>query len=123
MQGDDIFQFIEVFYNRHRRHSSVRYLSPAQFEKEPVTKARKLNISQGDPSYTRDGRGETGARRSGGDPTPNEFLRAAEQKEIVEAGSALVNMKTVAVPERICFFHLTKEDLDMRQGLFFSRSY
>src|SRR3954466_256544 len=28
----DIFEFIEVFYNRQRSHSSLGYLSPAQFE-------------------------------------------------------------------------------------------
>jgi transposase InsO family protein len=27
-----IFEFIEVFYNRKRLHSSLRYLSPEQFE-------------------------------------------------------------------------------------------
>jgi len=28
----DIFEYIEVFYNRKRRHSSLGYLSPAEFE-------------------------------------------------------------------------------------------
>ena len=28
----DIFDYIEVFYNRQRRHSSLGYLSPAEFE-------------------------------------------------------------------------------------------
>ena len=28
----DIFEYIEVFYNRQRRHSTLDYLSPAQFE-------------------------------------------------------------------------------------------
>jgi putative transposase len=28
----DIFEFIEIFYNRQRRHSTLGYLSPAQFE-------------------------------------------------------------------------------------------
>lgn len=28
----DIFEYIEVFYNRKRRHSSVDYLSPVQYE-------------------------------------------------------------------------------------------
>jgi putative transposase len=27
-----IFEYIEVFYNRVRRHSSIGYVSPAQFE-------------------------------------------------------------------------------------------
>ena len=28
----DIFEYIEVFYNRQRRHSSLGYLSPVEFE-------------------------------------------------------------------------------------------
>jgi len=27
-----IFEFIEVFYNRYRRHSTLGYLSPAEYE-------------------------------------------------------------------------------------------
>ncbi|MGL4667722.1 MAG: IS3 family transposase, partial [Saezia sp.] len=27
-----IFDYIEVFYNRQRKHSSLNYLSPTQFE-------------------------------------------------------------------------------------------
>lgn len=27
-----IFEYIEVFYNRHRRHSSLGYVSPAEYE-------------------------------------------------------------------------------------------
>jgi putative transposase len=29
-----IFEYIEVFYNRQRRHSTLGYMSPAQFEKQ-----------------------------------------------------------------------------------------
>ena len=30
----EIFQYIEIFYNRQRRHSSLGYLSPDQFERQ-----------------------------------------------------------------------------------------
>lgn len=30
----EIFKYIEVFYNRKRRHSSIDYLSPTQFESQ-----------------------------------------------------------------------------------------
>ncbi len=29
-----IFEYIEVFYNRERRHSSIEYMSPVEFEKK-----------------------------------------------------------------------------------------
>jgi len=32
-----IFDYIEVFYNRERRHSSIGYLSPDQFERRAIT--------------------------------------------------------------------------------------
>jgi putative transposase len=28
----DIFEYIEVFYNRSRKHSALGYLNPAQYE-------------------------------------------------------------------------------------------
>jgi len=33
----EIFEYIEVFYNRYRRHSSLGYLSPLQFEQKTIT--------------------------------------------------------------------------------------
>ncbi len=30
----ELFDYIEVFYNQERRHSTLGYLSPAQFERE-----------------------------------------------------------------------------------------
>ena len=32
----DIFEYIEVFYNRYRRHSAIGYLAPVAFEKLPI---------------------------------------------------------------------------------------
>ena len=36
-----MIEYLEIFYNRHRRHSSIGYLSPAEFEDthQPVAKA------------------------------------------------------------------------------------
>ena len=32
-----IFEYIEVFYNRQRRHSSLGYVSPAEYEQSRLT--------------------------------------------------------------------------------------
>jgi putative transposase len=34
-----VFEYIEVFYNRQRLHSSLRYLSPAEYERRSTAKA------------------------------------------------------------------------------------
>ena len=34
-----IFDFIEVFYNRQRRHSTLDYTSPADYEQQPAPAA------------------------------------------------------------------------------------
>ncbi|MXW39422.1 MAG: transposase [Acidobacteria bacterium] len=32
--GDAVFEFIEAWYNPHRRHSALGYLSPVDFEQQ-----------------------------------------------------------------------------------------
>ncbi len=39
----DVFEYIEVWYNRQRRHSSLGYVSPAQFEQRALIEARGLS--------------------------------------------------------------------------------
>lgn len=39
-----IFEYIEVFYNRKRRHSTLGYLSPADFEKQWYLKQQNVPI-------------------------------------------------------------------------------
>ncbi len=39
----DIFQYIEVFYNRQRRHSSVGYMNPEQFERPALNQVNTSN--------------------------------------------------------------------------------
>ena len=46
-----IFDFIEGFYNPSRRHSSLGYLSPIEFERAYETDQRLLGRSSG-PSWT-----------------------------------------------------------------------
>ena len=36
----DLFEFIEVWYNRQRRHSSLDYLSPVAYEEALVRQAK-----------------------------------------------------------------------------------
>jgi len=43
----EMFEYIEVFYNRQRRHSSLGYLTPAEFEKMANAASRCVHISRG----------------------------------------------------------------------------
>jgi len=40
-----IFEWIEVFYNRERRHSTPGYLSPEQYEQESLNQKMKEDES------------------------------------------------------------------------------
>jgi putative transposase len=42
----DVFEYVEVFYNRQRRHSYLGYVSPARFEAEAMKKT--ISNSRGD---------------------------------------------------------------------------
>ncbi len=37
----EVFDYIEVWYNRQRRHSSLGYVSPAEFERRALTGATR----------------------------------------------------------------------------------
>jgi putative transposase len=39
----EVFEYIEVFFNRRRRHSTVGYLSPEQFENQ---KTREIEMTK-----------------------------------------------------------------------------
>jgi transposase InsO family protein len=38
---DELFEYIEIFYNRQRKHSSLGYLSPVAFEKAQLERSSK----------------------------------------------------------------------------------
>ena len=40
-----VFDYIESFYNRHRRHSTLGYLSPAEFEKIAISINKEMQES------------------------------------------------------------------------------
>ena len=56
-----LFDYIEVFYNQRRRHSTIGYLSPAAFERQAMRRASTASahhvipggILQGDPTAGR----------------------------------------------------------------------
>lgn len=47
-----IFEYIEVYYNRKRRHSSLGYVSPVQYEKQGEKRKEDILDKQRDVCYT-----------------------------------------------------------------------
>ena len=45
------FEFIEIFYNRQRRHSALDYVSPEEFEKRHETATKNVAITQSSGAY------------------------------------------------------------------------
>jgi transposase InsO family protein len=43
LMTSEVFEYVEAFYNTTRRHSTLGYLSPAQFETESMTNNPKIN--------------------------------------------------------------------------------
>jgi putative transposase len=43
--GADLFDYIEVFYNRSRRHSTLGYHSPVQFLQDWITNQHERKIA------------------------------------------------------------------------------
>ena len=41
----EVFEYIEVFFNRRRRHSTLGFLSPAQFESDHHQKTEKITTT------------------------------------------------------------------------------
>ena len=41
----EVFEYIEIFFNRRRRHSTLGFLSPAQFEDQTPTQTEKITTT------------------------------------------------------------------------------
>jgi putative transposase len=39
-----IFDYVETFYNRKRRHSTLGYLSPVAFEKQAMQRSQEVSL-------------------------------------------------------------------------------
>jgi len=72
-----VFDFIEGFYNTHRRHSSLGYLSPAAFERKSLEIGTDSALRAGTPSSVLPLKGEEARRRS------NAAASQVEQRHIV----------------------------------------
>ncbi len=41
----EVFEYIELFFNRRRRHSTLGMLSPAQFERNHYLQTEKIELA------------------------------------------------------------------------------
>ena len=41
----EVFEFIEVYYNRQRRHSTLGYLGPVEFEQKAVAQPSDIRLA------------------------------------------------------------------------------
>jgi putative transposase len=48
-----LFEYIEVFYNRRRRHSSLGYLSPAEYEQQNIETKTSPSVRKSTPNIKR----------------------------------------------------------------------
>jgi putative transposase len=76
-----LFEYIEVFYNRQRRHSSLGYVSPTEYEKQVLGGAQAIRRYEADTALAessahehrdraRPGKGLAGHQPSNLNPTP-----------------------------------------------------
>jgi transposase InsO family protein len=75
----NLFEYIEVFYNRRRRHSSLGYVSPLEYEQNPLVSAHAVRRTEADAvlressahelrDRARPGKGLTGRQSSNPQP-------------------------------------------------------
>ena len=55
-----VFEWIEGWYNPHRRHSSIGYLSPTEFERRHAEERERGGFAPGPPVMIEKGRGQEG---------------------------------------------------------------
>jgi putative transposase len=77
-----LFEYIEVFYNRQRRHSALGYVSPLEHEQQLAVGAQAVRRTEADALFqessahklrdrARPGKGLAGRQPSNPNPTPN----------------------------------------------------